>query len=641
MKLNEGLIFTNDDCLGCNRCINVCPVIAANQATERMGKNVIEVDGEACIHCGSCIRACHHDAREYHDDTKDFFSDLKSGVPISILVAPAFIANYPKQYKQILGYLKSLGVNHIISISFGADITSWAYLNYITKNNFIGGISQPCPAIVDYIEKYVPELVKKLVPIHSPMMCGAIYAKKYMGITDRLAFLSPCIAKKSEISRPQNKGLISYNVTFNNFMKEIQGVSLSDYSCTDEIEHGLGSLYPQPGGLRENVEHFLGKKYMLRQIEGTEHAYEFFEQYKHRVQEGKEIPFMVDALNCAKGCLYGTGTEKSKQNDEDILMQIQKERALPYDKKKKTPWETEISFEERLKRFNNQFKELRLEDFVCEYNEHAEYKIKNIKEQEINQVFDSMNKHTVYDRKIDCGACGYESCTQMAKAIALGYNHKENCVHYIKGQLETEKEAIDQMTKDLQEKQKQKEVLYQDILEEFEQIRHYMSELSKGNQESAVDATEMAGAIDSLAKYSDKLNESIEKVEKSVNGYEEVNESIVKISNQTSMLALNAGIEAARSGEAGKGFAVIANRVKELSEQTKEAVNYGKQQSNELIPAIRGLDEETKIFLSNVSMLNNKTTALAANSQEISSQTMMVEEIVEKIAQQMIAVVEN
>lgn len=641
MKLNEGLIFTNDDCLGCNRCINACPVIAANQATERMGKNVIEVNGEACIHCGSCIHACHHDAREYHDDTKDFFTDLKSGVPISILVAPAFIANYPKQYKQILGYLKSLGVNHIISISFGADITSWAYLNYITKNNFVGGISQPCPAIVDYIEKYVPELVKKLVPIHSPMMCGAIYAKKYMGITDRLAFLSPCIAKKSEISRPQNKGLISYNVTFKNFMKEIQGVSLSNYSCTDEIEHGLGSLYPQPGGLRENVEHFLGKKYMLRQIEGTEHAYEFFEQYKHRVQEGKEIPFMVDALNCAKGCLYGTGTEKSKQNDEDILMQIQKERALEYDKKKKTPWETEISFEERLKRFNNQFKELRLEDFVCEYNEHAEYKIKNVKEQEINQVFESMNKHTAYDRKIDCGACGYESCTQMAKAIALGYNHKENCVHYIKGQLETEKDAINQMTKDLQEKQKQKEVLYQDILEEFEQIRHYMSELSKGNQESAVDATEMAGAIDSLAKYSDKLNESIEKVEKSVNGYEEVNESIVKISNQTSMLALNAGIEAARSGEAGKGFAVIANRVKELSEQTKEAVNYGKQQSNELIPAIRGLDEETQIFLSNVSMLNNKTTALAANSQEISSQTMMVEEIVEKIAQQMIAVVEN
>ncbi|MDD3413926.1 MAG: [Fe-Fe] hydrogenase large subunit C-terminal domain-containing protein [Lachnospiraceae bacterium] len=641
MKLNEGLIFTNDDCLGCNRCINACPVIAANQATERMGKNVIEVDGEACIHCGSCIRACHHDAREYHDDTKDFFADLKSGVPISILVAPAFIANYPKQYKQILGYLKSLGVNHIISISFGADITSWAYLNYITKNNFVGGISQPCPAIVDYIEKYVPELVKKLVPIHSPMMCGAIYAKKYMGITDRLAFLSPCIAKKSEISRPQNKGLISYNVTFKNFMKEIQGVSLSDYSCTDEIEHGLGSLYPQPGGLRENVEHFLGKKYMLRQIEGTEHAYEFFEQYKHRVQEGKETPFMVDALNCAKGCLYGTGTEKSKQNDEDILMQIHKERALQYDKKKKTPWETEISFEERLKRFNNQFKELRLEDFVCEYNEHAEYKIKNVKEQEINQVFDGMNKHTAYDRKIDCGACGYESCTQMAKAIALGYNHKENCVHYIKDQLEIEKEAIDQMTKDLQEKQKQKEVLYQDIVEEFEQIRNYMSELSKGNQDSAVDATEMAGAIDSLAKYSDKLNESIEKVEKSVNGYEEVNESIVKISNQTSMLALNAGIEAARSGEAGKGFAVIANRVKELSEQTKEAVNYGKQQSNELIPAIRGLDEETQIFLSNVSILNNKTTALAANSQEISSQTMMVEEIVEKIAEQMKAVVEN
>lgn len=62
------------------------------------------------------------------------------------------------------------------------------YLNYITKYNFNGGISQPCPAIVDYIEKYVPDLVPKIVPVHSPMMCAAIYAKKYMNISDKLAF---------------------------------------------------------------------------------------------------------------------------------------------------------------------------------------------------------------------------------------------------------------------------------------------------------------------------------------------------------------------------------------------------------------------------------------------------------------------
>ena len=43
---------------------------------------------------------------------------------------PAFIANYPAQYKRILGYLKELGVSHIYSVSFGADICTWGYLKY-------------------------------------------------------------------------------------------------------------------------------------------------------------------------------------------------------------------------------------------------------------------------------------------------------------------------------------------------------------------------------------------------------------------------------------------------------------------------------------------------------------------------------
>lgn len=111
-------------------------------------------------------------------------------------MAPAFLANYPREYKSVLGGLKKMGVNHIISVSFGADITTWGYVNYITKYDFKGGISQPCPAIVGYIEHYLPELIPKLVPVQSPLMCAAIYVRKYMKITDKLAFISPCIAKK-------------------------------------------------------------------------------------------------------------------------------------------------------------------------------------------------------------------------------------------------------------------------------------------------------------------------------------------------------------------------------------------------------------------------------------------------------------
>ena len=127
------LIKTNDNCIGCNRCISTCPAPGANIAKEVDGKNRIIVDNEKCIACGSCVEACVHGAREYEDDTERFIEDLKKGTKISLLLAPAFKADYINDYERILGELKALGVNRVISISFGADITTWAYINYIQR----------------------------------------------------------------------------------------------------------------------------------------------------------------------------------------------------------------------------------------------------------------------------------------------------------------------------------------------------------------------------------------------------------------------------------------------------------------------------------------------------------------------------
>ncbi len=639
-NLNEGLVFTDSKCTGCNRCISTCPVLGANIAAEENGKNHVMVDGDACVHCGACIDACRHGARNFQDDTDEFLDALKRGEKISILVAPAFIANYPGQYKQVLGYLKSLGVNHIISISFGADITTWGYLNYITKYHFEGGISQPCPAIVDYIEMYVPELVPKLVPVHSPLMCGAIYVKKYMKVTDKLAFISPCIAKKSEISRPQNKNYVSYNVTFDHLMKKLSGVSLAGYDASDEIEYGLGSLYPQPGGLRENVEHFLGKDVMVRQIEGEKHAYHFLKVYAERVKSGKKLPFMVDALNCAGGCIYGTATDPANADNDDILFEIHKQRCADHSASKKDPWNTNIDYAARLKQFNEQFKDLKLEDFLCTYT-NRDNRIKPIDRAQLEKIFVSMNKNTEEERNINCSACGYDSCRTMAEAIASGVNKPENCVHFVKGELEVEKEAMGRLTQQLQERQEQKERQYQEIVEEFERIKHAMKELAAGNKTSASDTDDLAHAVEEIAQFSNTLQESVSKVTKSVHGYDEINEAIIKISNQTNMLALNAGIEAARSGEAGRGFAVIANRVRDLSVQTKGAIEDGRTQSDTIIPAMEELNGESEKFVENISRINEKLSDLASGSKEIAAKTVEIEELVERISGQMDEAIKN
>ena len=65
------------------------------------------------------------------------------------------------------------------------------------------------------------------MPVHSPMMCTAIYMKKYMQVTDEIAFISPCIAKKLEITDPNCGGYVSYNVTFEKMMKGVNHIPMN------------------------------------------------------------------------------------------------------------------------------------------------------------------------------------------------------------------------------------------------------------------------------------------------------------------------------------------------------------------------------------------------------------------------------
>ena len=395
-----GYVYTNENCIGCNRCISVCPVLTANQAVVVDGKPRIEVNHAQCINCGACFDACEHQAREYADDTEQFFADLQRGESISLLLAPAFLANYPREYEQILGGLRQMGAKRIISVSFGADITTWAYINYITKNQFTGGISQPCPAVVNYIEMYAPELLPKLMPVHSPMMCAAIYAKKYLHITDKLAFISPCIAKKNEISDPDTDGYVSYNVTFDHLMDYCRKHRISGPGVSDEMEYGLGSIYPMPGGLKENVYWFCGEDVFIRQIEGERHVYEFLDAYRKRVAEHKELPFMVDALNCAMGCIYGTGVEPEKTAGDDVLYELHKIREKS--KKVKGPWARSATPKQRLAQLNRQFAQLDPADFTRRYTDRSKGNEIRVPEgQELEAVYSRLNKQTAMDRAID------------------------------------------------------------------------------------------------------------------------------------------------------------------------------------------------------------------------------------------------
>ena len=445
MELSKGLIFTNENCVGCNKCINVCSAMGACVSTmaDENGRSRINVDPSRCVGCGACFDACEHGAREYEDDTRAFLADLAKGEPISLLIAPAFRANYPEEYERVLGGLKKLGVKRFINVAFGADITTWGYIKYIQEHGFTCGISQPCPAVVTYIEKYLPELIPDLFPVQSPLMCAATYARKEMGITDRFAFLSPCIAKKIEIDDPENKGLVQYNVTFNHLMKIVREKELYGDPITDEVEYGLGTIYPMPGGLKDHVKWFLGDGAFIRQIEGERHMYEYLQAHASQIRD-KDIPFLfIDALNCKNGCLCGTATDPEVSSTDNALFSLLKIRESVKKDRGESAVSKNLLPEERLAALNRQFEKLDLSDYMRRYTDLSkECAVRIPTESELENIFLTMEKDTPESRSINCSSCGYNTCKDMATAIFNGFNHRDNCVHYLKTTVEADHQIL-------------------------------------------------------------------------------------------------------------------------------------------------------------------------------------------------------
>lgn len=167
-----------------------------------------------------------------------------------------------------------------------------------------------------------------------------------------------------------------------------------------------------------------------------------------------------------------------------------------------------------------------------------------------------MNKNTYEEQHINCSCCGYDCCEDMVTAIYNGFNRKENCIYYIKSQVEYQRENAIQLA---EENRAEKEIVKQQgeniietvnkINKDFKALHEAVDQMAEGNTSNAEESTEIAKYMHDITDFCKNLDNSMHEIDSMISELTVNNEEVVSIASQTNLLALNASIEAARAGE--------------------------------------------------------------------------------------------
>lgn len=458
--LTPVIAVDEEKCVNCHVCISACPVKFCNNGSE----NSVVIDHDLCIGCGACITACSHGARSIVDDFDSFYKSLEQHERIVAIVAPSVASNFPHTYLHLNGWLKSQGVEAIFDISFGGELAARNYTAFLHNNKPEMIISQPCSAVVTFIEIYHPELIPYLIPVDSPMIHTIKMIRQFYPQyrQHKIVMISPCVAKKREM---EAVGMGDYNVVFSSlhaYFKK-KHIDLKEYPAVDYDgpvpERAV--LFPSPGGLLRTIKRDLQdiSRY-TRQIAGVQRVYRYLLGLPRALARGR-APLLVDCLSCENGCNAGPGSLNVDLCVDEVDFYIEERKEMQCNYYSMSP--EQASNNDDIHAVIDAYWDERL--YVREYNDLSDNNRLCLPDElEKKAIYKQMYKQSEEDF-LNCAACGYGRCEDMVVAIYNGLNKAENCHRYRGVRLDIERKLAQEESEKARQLAQEAERSHQEVLE--------------------------------------------------------------------------------------------------------------------------------------------------------------------------------